>query len=101
MGCIPVVRPVAWSSIVCAPICKGCCIVRFDGLCTGCCNGKVDAPGVLVCRSKVFGVRDHRIPELSHVYNVFIIADEKLSGGRKAFVKEIYGSYDMRCMRVN
>lgn len=58
IDCVPVVRPVAWSSIVCAPICKGRCIVRFDRVCTGSSDREVDAPGVLVCRSKVSGLCD-------------------------------------------
>ena len=60
-GCIPVVRPVAWSSIVCAPICKGRSIVRFDGVCIGSSNRKVNAPGVLVCRSKLFALNDQEL----------------------------------------
>lgn len=54
--CVPVVRPVAWGSIVCAPICKGCCMVRFDGVRTGSCNRKVDTARVFVCRTEVCGM---------------------------------------------
>ena len=83
-GCLPVVRPVAWSSIVSAPICKGRFIVRFDGVCTGSSNCKVNAPGILVCRSKLFGLSDQEFRGYSaFLMSTFTTADKFREQGKE------------------